>query len=345
MATSNIEWTEKVWNPTTGCNKVSRGCKFCYAEIMHGRQLGMNPKKYFRPFLDGAFPSPEYLLTPLSWKKPSFIFVDSMSDLFHDNIPFEYIDKVFAVMALARQHTFQLLTKRTSRMAEYFSQGHEELFQRWKNCTYEMTGQLIAQSGEWEFPLPNVWLGTSIEDQQSANERIPYLVEVPAVVRWLSAEPLVGSIDLFMATKNVNDLNSENHLRGIHWLVAGGESGHGNVQPCHPDWLRSLQKQCMDAQVPFFFKQWGSFIPTVDFAGTKINQQYIVGPRGSFGKWNEVGPNDIMNPSNAQMAKVGKNKSGRLLDGKEYNEYPKSVLSPQSVRQRTDSPRRTVFSP
>lgn len=326
MAQTSIEWTQKVWNPTVCCDKVSAGCKNCYAEVMHKRLMVMQPKKYSKPFLTGAMPYEPDLLKPLSWKKPVRIFANSMSDLFHKDIPFGYIDKVFAIMACCPQHTFQILTKRPERMKQYFSTMITTSMIRWKNLAYELTGQLIAEEGEWEFPLPNVWLGTSVEDQATADERIPHLLQVPAAIRWLSCEPLLGQINLRLFSGHV--LNHKlDHLAagkgkdsGIHWVVTGGESGH-KARPMHPDWPRNLRNQCKDAKIPFFFKQWGEWAPSNLFADGKSRDCKGARSDGSIGS--AFGAKEI-------LVKVGKNKSGRLLDGKEHNEYP--AISKKSVK-------------
>lgn len=275
-ARSKIEWTEMTWNVVTGCNKVSQGCKFCYAEVMHKRLMSMeeskvkkglikeSDRKYSRPFLDGAFPHEPSLTIPLHMKKPRMIFVNSMSDLFHESVPFEFIAKVFYAMRLSKRHTYQVLTKRPDRMLEFLSHVR---YNKYSFC-YTHNGnptKLYGGDGEivcWkdEFPLKNVWLGVSVEDQKTADERIPILLQVPAAVRWLSAEPLLGKINLFnYLTSTYNDRQDENGrnkwaVPHLDWVVAGGESGKG-ARPMHPDWVRSIRDQCKVAGVPFYMKQ------------------------------------------------------------------------------------------
>lgn len=262
MAQSSIEWTMKVWNPTTGCNKVSPGCKNCYAEIMHRRLQVMQPNKYAHAFLEGAFEHEPSLEIPLKWKKPTTIFVNSMSDLFHKNLSVEYIAKVYAIMFLTERHTYQILTKRPDRKLEVFKS--EEFFQYLcKYCNQfhdKFIGRLEQELYFYdeiksEFPFKNIWEGTSTENQETANERIPLLLQTPAAVRWISAEPLLGAIDL----AEVNELCAVNGVdttksNGLDWVVVGGESGH-KKRPLNADWFRQIRDYCNDAGIKFFMKQ------------------------------------------------------------------------------------------
>ena len=296
---TTIEWTNEVWNPTTGCNKVSRGCKNCYAEIMHRRIQGMKMPGYERNFLEGAYPNPAALNRPLKWKKPKKVFLDSMSDLFHHNIPFEYVDKVFAVMALTPQHTYQILTKRPERMAEYFK--HECHFFDYPtaetSCRVWNTALDLGGKYETTWPLPNVWLGTSVEDQKSADERIPHLLNCPAAVRFLSMEPLVGRVQVDVS-----------HMRGLDWIIVGGESGR-KATPMHPDWVRSLRDQCANEGVAFFFKQWGQWCPPEEYSFATGSPDLSSCKRFVF-------------PDGQEMYKVGKHHSGNTLDGRTHLEFP-----------------------
>jgi protein gp37 len=214
MATlTNIEWTEATWNPVTGCTKVSQGCKHCYAERMTKRLYAMGAERYrngFRPTLHD-----DLIDLPRQWKKPRVIFVNSMSDLFQDEVPDDFIQRVFNVMRDCPQHTFQVLTKRSVRLRE------------------------MAASLHWP---RNIWMGVSVEDARVVS-RIKDLLHVPAHVRFLSCEPLIGPLE---------DLD----LNGIHWVIVGGESGPG-ARPMDREWVESLYYQCRTANVPFFFKQWG----------------------------------------------------------------------------------------
>ena len=213
---SRIEWTELTWNPTVGCTKVSPGCKNCYAETMARRLQAMGVNGYENGFQLSLMP--ERLAEPLERRKPTVYFVNSMSDLFHEKVPFEYIRRVFDVMAKSPQHTFQVLTKRADRMAEF--------------CN-----EIDVAS--------NVWLGVSVENRKHGVPRIDVLREVKAAIRFLSIEPLlqdVGKID----------------LKGIHWVIVGGESGV-KARPMNPEWVDNIKRQCDKAGVAFFFKQWGAW--------------------------------------------------------------------------------------
>jgi protein gp37 len=208
-----IEWTEATWNPVTGCTKVSAGCKHCYAETFAERWRGVAGHPYEQGFDLRLWP--ERLEQPLRWIRPRRIFVNSMSDLFHERIPFEFVQTVFDVMARAEQHTFQVLTKRADRAA--------------------------SLAGDLPWP-PNVWMGVSIEDER-VQERADLLRSVPAAVRFVSAEPLIGPLP------NLD-------LDGIDWLIVGGESGPRH-RPIEADWVRGLRDRCVAHEVAFFFKQWG----------------------------------------------------------------------------------------
>lgn len=213
MAKSSIEWTEMTWNPTTGCSKVSDGCKFCYAEVMAKRLKAMGVQKYKNGF-DLSI-HPETLNIPYTWKKPKIVFVNSMSDLFHENVPLDYIQKVFTVMNNNPQHIFQVLTKRSENLHNY-------------NFDLEWT--------------PNIWMGVSVENDKVSN-RIDFLRETSAFVKFLSCEPLLGPLD------NMD-------LFGINWVIVGGESGR-RPRPINKEWVANIKDQCTEQSIPFFFKQWG----------------------------------------------------------------------------------------
>lgn len=264
---SKIEWTDATWNPVTGCTKVSEGCHHCYALTFAERWRG-TPGHYFENGFDLTL-RPHKLLEPIKWRKPKKIFVNSMSDLFHSEVPDWFIDQVFGVMlanyVLDRQaeHSFQLLTKRPPRMQEYLSAGRDVLLKRWSES---LDGVVIMDdpdvlfseyvSGFLDqddlFPLPNLWLGVSVENQKAADERIPFLLETPAAIKFLSCEPLLGPVDFRKVPYfNRTDLNLSNW-----WVIVGGESGRG-ARPMDADWARSIRNLCKIAGVPFFFKQWG----------------------------------------------------------------------------------------
>ena len=210
---SPIEWTESTWNPVTGCTKISPGCKHCYAERLSKRLKAMGQANYKNGFKLTL--QPKMLELPLSWKKPQTIFVNSMSDLFHKDVPLDYIQQVFDVMKRANWHRFQVLTKRADRLAE------------------------LSSSLEWS---PNIWMGVSVENQKYVH-RIDDLRRTDAKVKFLSLEPLLGAL------KNLD-------LQKIDWVIVGGESGYG-ARPIQEDWVIDIRNQCSEADVAFFFKQWG----------------------------------------------------------------------------------------
>ena len=349
-STTDIEWTDATWTPVRGCTRVSEGCRNCYAEVMAARfsdpgQWGHGlAKRVTLPDgtkdhrWTGKIELVESALTlPMRWKKPRMIFVNSTSDLFHEDVPFEYIDRVFAVMAMCPQHTFQILTKRPERMRAYQhrleSNGHHPAMD---------LAACMAMTGIWNtpaldlriWPLPNVWLGVSVEDQTTADRRIPHLLGTPAAVRFISAEPLLGPVNLTRIFDHEREA-SINALDGIMYtsprdddgspinrldlVIVGGESGPG-ARPMHPDWARDLRDQCHAAGVAFFMKQWGAWSP-----GDDLGEEHLDGAR--FGAWvsptqfREDLPQDMAN-ANTIMFRVGKKAAGRLLDGREWNEMP-----------------------
>ena len=255
MGTSGIEWTDATWNPATGCTKVSPGCAHCYAEAIAPRTFKG------RPFTDVQF-HPERLEQPLRWKKPRRVFVNSMSDLFHEDLSFEVIDKIFAVMACSSRHTFQALTKRPVRAREYLTSRSQSV-EYWETAARSMGWTLKWESfGLCPFPLQNLWIGVSVENQAMANERIPILQDTPAAVRFLSVEPLLSEVDLYCGGFSLlRPLKSPTSGRPrkppIDWVIVGGESGR-QARPCHVKWVRSVIKQCRDANVSCFVKQLGS---------------------------------------------------------------------------------------
>jgi len=231
---SAIEWTDATWNPTTGCDQVSPGCDNCYALALAGRLKAMGSPAYQEDG-DSRTSGPGFKLTlhpdrldqPLRWQKPRRIFVNSMSDLFHPDVPEDFIANVFYVMGKADQHQFQILTKRPQRMAKVLTNG-------------------LASEYLGSHPLPNVWLGTSIESDKYAF-RADYLTATPAAVRFLSLEPLIGPVPSL-------------DLDGIDWVIVGGESGP-NHRPIEIGWVRNIRDACIHYEIPFFFKQWGGRTP------------------------------------------------------------------------------------
>jgi len=271
---TRIEWTRgedgsagATWNPVTGCTKVSEGCDHCYAATLARRLKAMGNPRYQADGPDGpgfgVTLHRDKLTQPLSWRTPRRVFVNSMSDLLHDQVPDEFIAGMFAVMALAPRHTFQVLTKRPGRMASLLAQSgflvevatqattvlesSPRVDRRLSTAGWTVTGDSDPAAGLWvpPWPLPNVWLGTSVEDQRWASVRLAKLAQSPAVVRFASCEPLLGPVDLRPWLAD-----------GLEWVITGGESGPGH-RPVDPAWVRDLRDQCQAAGVPFFFKQWG----------------------------------------------------------------------------------------
>ena len=317
---TKIAWTDESWNPVVGCTKISAGCKNCYAEKMACRLSAMEEKKTpFKPRYNRVVINGEWvgnticrepaLEIPLRWRKPRKIFVCSMGDLFHPSVPFEFIEKVFSVIDRCPQHTFQILTKRPKRMAEYIKG-------EWcKEDSSMGFGAAVMEN------FPNLWLGVTCENQKCADERIPILLQIPAAVRFVSIEPMLGAIQL----NKIHPLDGqhwmrsvEGHYKALDWVIVGGESGPG-ARPMHPDWVRSIRDQCQAAGVPFFFKQWGEWGPVSAYVPTYRKRYFCFDPPSKatphLKEYNGL--------SLANMYRYGKKKAGHLLDGKEYREYPK----------------------
>lgn len=333
---TKIEWTDATWNALKGCSRVSEGCRNCYAESMAARfsdagqwGYGLATRKDGQHRWTGVvvldLPTLE---KPLRWRKPRRIFVTSVSDPFHPQVTDEMLDRLFAVIAACPQHTFQLLTKRPERMLQYFEQ--------FRSCgprmgwitrngerpkSYGGEAELIIPDDRW--PLPNLWLGVSVENQDVAEERIPHLLATPAAVRFLSCEPLLGPVDLTRIKAPWVDWRDalRGHEQGrpgasisaghfavglskIDWVIAGGESGP-KARPMHPDWARGLRDQCAAAGVPFFFKQWGEWHPEPDMP-SEVQEAFEL-----MGRWDGT------------SLRVGKAAAGRRLDGREHLQFPK----------------------
>lgn len=233
MRTTKIEWTERTWNPVTGCTKQSEGCAHCYAEVMSRRLCAMGNPKYANGFKSTTHL--EALKEPFNWKKPSTIFVCSMSDLFHKDVPFEFIDKVFSVIKDTPQHNYQILTKRAERMAEYFKTRK----------------------------IPhNAWVGVTVENEETKS-RIDYIRHLDATVKFLSCEPLLGDLE-------------ELNLDGINWIIVGGESG-SQARPMKEEWVLNIKRQADANNIPFFFKQWGTWSKDGVKGNKKINGKLLEG--------------------------------------------------------------------
>lgn len=383
---THIGWTDATWNVFVGCTKISPGCKNCSAQ-RDARRLTHNPHpaiaaKYAGVVTpDGANWTGKInfdeatLGLPLRWRKPRRIFVNYTSDTFHADVPDEWIDKLFAVMALCHQHTFQVLTKRPDRMLSYLralskekcrgywfgelgflsdvaiSNGiatKEELnarFDAWRRANrpdLPDEPQCIGDTVTYKpnFPLKNVWLGTSVENQKEADERIPFLLETPAAVRWISAEPLLGPVDLttWLGEFRADGWCFECHQKhpkirmwgdgaivkralcdgcapSLDWVVAGGESGK-DARPIHPDWARSLRDQCETIGVPFFYKQHGNWLHQ--------SQEYADGLTGAECSRIVTGKGAHKWPDGTRSFFINKRAAGAILDGREWNQYPEA---------------------
>lgn len=324
MTATSIEWTDVVWNPTTGCDRVSPGCDNCYALTMAKRLKGMGSAKYQRdgdPRTSGpGFGVTEHsdaLTAPLTWRKPRKVFVNSMSDLFHGEVSDDFIARVFAVMAATPQHTYQVLTKRHGRMRSLLS---GDQFQT--DLLADATSAVVprdSRRGVIEWPLRNVWLGVSVEDQRRADLRIPALLDTPAAVRFLSCEPLLGPVDLGhvgpdrLAVCDPTDIGYESGGPGgwmpgetIDWVIVGGESGPG-ARPMHPAWARQIRDECQRTQTRFHFKQWGEAAPLDQLSDDATAAWEL---RNGPGYPAET------------MCQVGKRAAGRVLDGRTWDEFP-----------------------
>lgn len=353
---SKIEWTHRpgtkseVLNPTTSCDKVSRGCRWCYAEVMHKRLRGMGQPKYQQPFLGHVKFWPDELAKPFRWKNPRTVFLNSMSDIFHKDITVQQIAEIYAMMFLNERHTFIVLTKRSNRACDVLNSA--EFFEEfWKACNRLHDAYMMHLSETLYFeeelrsmwPLKNVWQGVSVEDQNTLNDRGYNLTITPAHIRVISYEPAVGPIDLMNLKGNAGSYFQILHPitgcgdsdRGrIDWVIAGGESG-GKASPAHPDWFRTVRDQCKTAGTSFFFKQWGEWAPDshVSFNGPFFIHgvdHRIVDLDGRSWPYHDIFdivPEEDICPltkdDNAYwMAKVGKHKSGNLLDGVQHLEFP-----------------------
>lgn len=332
MGKTSIEWTDATWNPITGCTEISPGCANCYAARLAATRLKKNPAYIGLTTLGNKLAKipPRWTgkihhggdkreFEPLHWKTPRKIFVCDMADLFHEKIEFSVIGGLWSIMERCPQHIFQVLTKRPKRMQEFIQWVNEARNPRHLNSD-------DFPSKQW--PVPNIWLGVSVENQHFADERIPLLLQIPAAVRWISAEPLLGPLNLepylYRCCGAPGDDRDDEWLRECHhrgeerhdkldWVICGGESG-ANARPMHPDWARSLRDQCSEAYVEFFFKQWGEYASVNEVEGSGEHHVF---------------------PDGATVRKVGKKKSGRVLDGREWSEFPLENYSYWSMRAHT----------
>lgn len=309
---SKIEWTDETWNPVIGCTKVTAGCKNCYAERMHKRLTAMGVEKYSLPF-SVVKVCPSTLDAPLRWRKPRKVFVNSMSDLFHDDVPSDYIERVWRTMMVATGHTFQILTKRPTRMLDWFAWLAEQPVWR-----------VHALTGSTCWPLPNVWLGVSVHDQESADYAIPLLLQTPAAVRWVSYEPALGPVDFspWLECHMRCGWDDCPHGPYLDWIVCGGESGPG-ARPPHPQWARSVRDQCRNSGTAFLFKQWGEWAPSATAAGPRCILR--VDGTQKEGICNHGLGEEL-------MVRAGKRVNGRLLDGVLHDEYPEVIRLEEAQR-------------
>ena len=362
---TNIEWTDESLNPiradslkempngslkrVTGwhCTKPSEGCRNCYAEKMNGwrgTQLAYKPGLAVicpdgPPATEDMEPGKTYvyldektLLKPLDWKKPKKIFVCDMNDLFLEGHPDIWIDRIFAVMALCPQHTFQVLTKRPKRMREYMNAITSDPIRIADRAITIAGDDLIQELDAW--PPKNIWLGVSVEDQKTANERIPDLLQTPAAIHFVSYEPALGQVDFTAIPRKSAEgfmRPLDGRFRTLHWIICGGESGP-DARPMHPDWARSARDQCKAAGVAFFFKQWGKWLPGENWGPEKAGDPWPLakwqdGEGGQHSAARDNGGPEWMHfgtvgEPGAFALGVGKKAAGRLLDGKIHDEFP-----------------------
>lgn len=383
MKQTHIEWTDSTWNPLRGCSRVSEGCRNCYAERVAYRFSGAGQPYEGLAALKNGHASwtgkvelvEKHLLDPLRWgpirqydaddgerypDRSRRIFVNSMSDLFHESVPDEWIDRIFAVMALCPQHIFQVLTKRPARMHQYLHGACGRIADRVIALRAERgdKGAVVPlphiQPGSPWWPLANVWLGVSVENQAAADERIPLLLQTPAAVRFISAEPLLGPVSIDRWLLSVAGLICRREIGGplwpnLDWVICGGESGPG-ARPMHPDWARSLRDQCVSAGVPFFFKQWGKWKPICEMPESEYSALYRPNKKAPEGEeWRQpdldethgrrcMVPIEYMNFAGGTgldqafqsidghggmtFFGVGKKAADSLLDGREWKQFP-----------------------
>ncbi|PHY20897.1 DUF5131 family protein [Caulobacter sp. BP25] len=360
-----IEWTDATWNPIIGCSVISPGCTNCYAMRLAGTRLKNHPTREGLTIETKAGPvwngevrlREDELRAPLRWTRPRNIFVCAHADLFAEQVPWSWIDKVFAIMAQAAHHTYQVLTKRPDEAKRYI----DALPARRLG-----TGHSALDNAPW--PLPNVHLGVSVEDKPRADERIPILLATPAAKRWISAEPLLGPLNLTRLKAPIHvpedadmdwrfdalnagdiyeydagdgywDSGDGPWHEGLDWVVVGGESGPGS-RPMHPDWATRIRDDCANAGVPFLFKQWGNWLPVSQMADGMSDDLYHPAPKSNpegrrrckvanlvlsrDGHQPRPGDprEDLAGEGSMLMFEVGKKAAGRLLDGVEHNGMP-----------------------
>lgn len=362
MGDTKIEWTDKVWNPVRGCSRISAGCGGanhqggCYAEKIAARFSG--PGQAYEGLAErtahgGRWTGvmrlvPEQLDVPLRWRRPRRIFVNSMSDLFHENLPIEAIDQVMAVIALAPRHVFQVLTKRADRMRRYMTDpdAYRRILQAASvlRSRFPHLGSIPISDPRQAAFWPQLWLGVSVEDQAAANTRIPHLLATPSAVRFLSCEPLLGPTRVDdvagpdgTVLKPLVGLTWRPSPEGmrlvggkgprIDWVICGGESGP-RARPMHPDWARDLRDQCVTAGVPFFFKQFGTFGTVYDrnVEDPDWRRCSTVERQTPHGQWlNLAGGQGFHGDRVVRVDRMGKKQAGRTLDGRTWDQFPEAA--------------------
>lgn len=343
---SKILWCDETINPVVGCSKVSGGCQNCYAENMARRLAAMGMEQYqrvttfkgtigcdklkYEGWSGTTYYVPSELEKPFKWKKPRTIFISSMGDLFHESVPFGWVDNLLCCAGMNQQHTFILLTKRAVRMAEYFK----------------------SATGSGYKPLKNVFIGVSVEDQITADARIPVLLQMPAAKRFISLEPMIGPVDLsryYLADKLNNGrypfpyLEEKNRTKWVDLLdgvILGGESGP-KARPLHPEWVRTVRDQCAAAGIPFMFKQWGEWAPYDGASPDVIDDPEI--SRFLTMEWDNDAWRDVGYPmwcdfqdtidSDQCTARVGRKAAGNMLDGRTHTDLPWSVKAKKGAEQ------------
>lgn len=328
---THIEWTDATWNPITGCSVVSPGCTNCYAMKLAGTRLkhhasreGLTSDSKAGPVWNGKVRlNRQWLHQPIEWKRPRMIFVCAHGDLFHENVPDEWILDVFTIMAIASHHTFQVLTKRADRMAEFLNRPDllDDIYANW--CTFNGSAREVCS-----WPLHNVWMGVSAEDQRRADERVPHLLNTPAHIRFISAEPLLGPIKL-----------GSSAAQKLDWVIVGGESGK-DARPMHPQWARSLRDECTEANTAFFFKQWGEWLPDFEnYEGQQLPHDNPEQSRFATCVWDDASkrwettngswddPDNWLIAENywepeQPMTRYGKRYTGNQLEGNQYLQLP-----------------------
>lgn len=330
MAVTKIEWASHVWNPVTGCDYVSEGCKNCYAERMAYRLKGRCGYPADEPFRVTLHP--DRLEQPLKWRKPRKVFVCSMGDLFHEDVPSDFTEVMFGIMSLCPQHTFIVLTKRAQQMEAFFRN------RTLAECRQQINWYLDDEIGPTEeeknslcsnWPLPNVIGMVTAENQKMADLRIPYLLDTPFITRGVSVEPMLGPVNLshYLVPKNIRKEREDGSISlklrpSVKWVIAGGETGP-DARPTHPDWIRALQRRCQNTCTAFFFKSWGDWAPFYDRDVDDPDWRQIPQETKKVCRLNADGGQEFHGERLIYFDRVGKKSAGRLLDGRTWDEYPR----------------------